>query len=510
LRSAGAASRLYRTLARREAAAAVRCPDSGEEHLEVRGAAPALASAAAVQRLLRRGGFSTFCFPARCAWGTGGAPTQAAAADGEYLQAGRDAARRGLTIARTYLVRDPAQLDDPCYLRMVNEDARAGIEPLYLLDRQLPSHYPRDFGLWDGELYAETCFAAGAAAAGPALAGCRYFRDARQLHDACDLEREVRRVASRCTGLPSEDSLLAESIGEQHRQALALCGKGASGGSCAWYHGSWHLLRACGVVVTPAWHADFYASHLHAIASECIAVRGRARILICGLADYGMLYHLIAAVGPRLLGRCEIDLLDLCEVPLRMARWLAERLRRGPGATVIPLGELHRRDLLAGELPAGGYDLIVSDAFVTRFESLADKARVAAEWCRLLRPGGSVVTTIKFCSYFDEFPPSAMWRRRFVERALERRPGYVPVTELEGLAREYAGRVHSFPFPDAARVRRFLRALAGLELASFRVDGDGSGAISTPFARVVLRRGAVERPAQATRRRTLRPASMSR
>jgi SAM-dependent methyltransferase len=478
--------RLYRRAARQAPEGVVRCPATGEEHLEYRGAERALAGACRIQRLLRRGGFAAFYYPARTAWGAEQVP---GAPEGEYWRACRDAAGRGRKIVRVYVVREPLQLDDGCLLRMVNEDARAGIESLYLPEWKIPSHYPRDFAIWDDELYAESCFTPGAA--GLELAACRLFRDARHLADADELRRGILRAASRCTGLPSEDSLLAESVGEQYRMALELCrADGAGSESCSWYHGSWHLLRACGVVVTPAWHRDFYAASIHEAVRRRIEARGKAAILISGLADYGMLYHVAAAVGPNLIGKCEIDLLDLCEVPLRMGRWLQERVQRSPAGLRIPLRGLLRQDLLSGRLPAAAYDLIVSDAFITRFERLADRKKVVEEWRRLLAPGGFAVTTVKFCSFFDEFPPSAMWRRRFVERALERRPPYVPSGELAGLAHEYARRLHSFPFPDVAHVRDFLASFAGLELRTCRIDGEGSEVIGTPFAQVVLCRRA--------------------
>jgi hypothetical protein len=470
---------LYHRLLERVGADLVRWVGTCEEHLELRGAERVLASAVHLVHHVCRGGFALFYYPANPSW-------QAALAD-EYWQACRDAARRGRKIVRVYVLQERSQLDETGFLRMAGADLRAGIEALYLLEQDIPSHYPRDFALWDDELYAEACLSPGPG--GLELTACRCFQDERHLADARELQRRVLRVAARCTGLPSEEALLRESVVEQRRAALQWCrGDGNGRESCAWYHGSWHLLRACGVVVTPAWHERFFARGIRESAAACIAEKGKAAILISGLADYGMLYHVVAAMGPRLIEQCEIDLLDLCEVPLRMGCWLQERLRRSPAELRVPLRNLLSRNILDGTLPAAGYDLIVSDAFITRFEKLPDKRQVVEEWLRLLAPGGRVVTTIKFCSFFDDFPPSQMWRRRFVERALEKRPAYVPPDELESLADEYARRVHSFPFPDADRIRGFLSGIAGLEVAMFELDEERGDVVGTPFAQVVLRR----------------------
>lgn len=478
-----AVASLYRRLLERGFGGSVRRAGTPEEHLEVRGAANVVESAAFTQGLLRHGGFSTFYYPAHASWASDGLP---AAPDGEPWQSGRESARRGARLTRVVVLERRAQLDDAWLLRLINQDAGAGIETFHVLAEEIPSHYPRDFAVWDDEVYVEACLGRGEG--GQELAACRYFQDGKHLSDARELQRGILRVAARCSGLPSEESLLAESVEEQYRTALQWCRGNGGRETCAWYHGSWHLLRACGVVITPAWHRAFFAGSIHSIVSRCLETRPRARILVSGLADYGMLYHLLAGVGPLLLPRCDIDLLDLCEVPLRMCRWLEERLRRSPAQIEVPLRHLHQQDILASALPAGAYDLIVSDAFITRFEQAADKRRVVEEWLRLLAPGGQAVTTIKFCSFFDEFPPSEMWRRRFVERALEKRPPYVPAAELERLAHEYARRVHSFPFPDPARIRAFLSEIPQLEVPRLEVDDDRSGVIGTPFARVVLQR----------------------
>jgi hypothetical protein len=120
-------------------------------------------------------------------------------------------------------------------------------------------------------------------------------------------------------------------------------------------------------------------------------------VLISGTADYSMLAHVVAASGDRAI---DAHVVDLCRTPLQACRWFAQHNKLRVG--------LHEADLTdekcatklltnsaQGDRRKGpAFDLIVTDAFLTRFTSDVVPA-VLANWARLLKVGGSVVTTVR-------------------------------------------------------------------------------------------------------------------
>jgi hypothetical protein len=178
---------------------------------------------------------------------------------------------------------------------------------------------------------------------------------------------------------------LLESADLLHSLAKFSCtGHQVDHEGCAWYHGSWQYLRLFNMVSSPNWHAEFYELWLH----RQLRPYPNPRALITGSADYAMLAFLLAAVEKP--AQLDAHIVDLCLTPLLANRWLAERL----GVEVTT----HQADIIVDTAhlaaTAGSFDLIVSDAFLTRFPP-ADARRVMSCWRRLLRPGGSVVTTIR-------------------------------------------------------------------------------------------------------------------
>jgi hypothetical protein len=172
--------------------------------------------------------------------------------------------------------------------------------------------------------------------------------------------------------------------------------------SCSWYHGTWQYLRLFDMVSSPSWHSAFYQKWLAA----GLAGAGPSRVLITGTADYSVLAYVIAAArsvgkigpdgepaGPQL----NAHVMDLCPTPLNACRWYADRFQLDI--------KLHEADILddtrtlvgrvCGDAkPEQRFDLIATDAFLTRF-SRDELDRVLDNWKALLRPGGYVVTTVR-------------------------------------------------------------------------------------------------------------------
>src|SRR5262245_27213965 len=169
----------------------------------------------------------------------------------------------------------------------------------------------------------------------------------------------------------------------KERGGMEAWAKGQNGNgnayTCDWYHGTWQLLRLLNMVATPPWY-EFYNQALTTV----LRAKPAAEVLVSALADYGMLatlHEAVVAAG----ASPTITICDICETPLRSARWYADR----HGFEV----RLVRDDLLTSpELPLHGFDLVVTDELLTVLPS-EDKPQIVARWKEFLRPGGVVVTT---------------------------------------------------------------------------------------------------------------------
>ena len=150
--------------------------------------------------------------------------------------------------------------------------------------------------------------------------------------------------------------------------------------SCCWYHSVWQYLRLMNMVSTPSWHHDFYISNLKASLQKI----PYPKILISGAADYSSLSYVVR-VMELLKKDGHYDVLDLCESPLFACKWYAKRKN-------IPLctKKMSIFDLNSCE----EYDLICTDAFLTRFPK-EQISSILSIWYKALKEYGYVVTTVR-------------------------------------------------------------------------------------------------------------------
>lgn len=239
--------------------------------------------------------------------------------------------------------------------------------------------------------------------------------------------------------------------------APGLCRRDpATGTDCAWYHGLWPSLRALGVVTTPATHAAFFAEVLGARAGE----GGAPRVLVSGGADHATAALMLDAC--RRTGQsADITFVDICETPLLLAAAFAA----GVGARLTTVCS----DILAFEAE-DPFDVVCTHSFLGYFAP-PERARLAARWRALLRPGGAVVTIHRVRPGAGVAPVGfgADEARAFetkTRRAAEREGGGLGIgsAALAAAARLYAERfrIHPVASEDA------LRAL--FADAGFRVD----------------------------------------
>ena len=169
---------------------------------------------------------------------------------------------------------------------------------------------------------------------------------------------------------------LAESALLAHQWAQSSCCKDGENAGCAWYHGSWQVLRLLGVFNSIRSDDDFIFRELDAALSH-----GATRFLISGAADYALLAR-ISESAARHKVTPEITVVDQCKTPLELNRWFARRA----GLEI----EIQQADILQYDNP-GRFDLVCTHSFLSYFDQTARNS-LAAAWWNCLATGGVVLT----------------------------------------------------------------------------------------------------------------------
>lgn len=250
----------------------------------------------------------------------------------------------------------------------------------------------------------------------------------------------------------SEDLEQAAALARE--RAPGLCRRDPNtGASCDWNHGLWPTLRLLGIVTEPALHGEFLRSALASLEGE------RPRVLLSGAADHALLEQALAA----LVGRTpEITVLDLCETPLMLNRWFAERAGIGI--------ETRRSDIL-GFGDQQPFDAVCTHAFLGNFDQ-AQRVALVAKWRALLRPGGRVITVNRLRPGSEPqwiaFSTDQLWAfRDRVEEAGKARGLHFP--RLGRAAEAYAGRRAIFPLQSAENLRTLFEE-GGFDIASLTLS----------------------------------------
>jgi len=287
---------------------------------------------------------------------------------------------------------------------------------------------------------------------------------------------------------------------------------------CLWYHGPWQYLRLFDMVSSPSWHAEFYADELRKQFSA-----GARRVLISGAADYTTLAFVLdaarAVFGAALPKALGIHVLDMCQTPLLACKWYAGRL--GLRDRV----HLHHADITdgffatyTGNAENSRFDLIVADAFLTRFDAVTAR-RVAHAWGGLLTPDGIVLTTVRLhprndYRVHDSDDLAAEERCRVTDptddfelRLRERAAGWrgmlaIDLDDLSRAGREYAMKMKSHDLGDAHDIAEIFHSerFNVTRCDAGRVDGE---LIGTEYLRIAATRrpavdGSAHRPQSST------------
>jgi len=210
---------------------------------------------------------------------------------------------------------------------------------------------------------------------------------------------------------------------------------------CTSYHYIRPILRRINAVTSPYSHYDFYETAVSEAAQNLEYVE----VTISGSADYSWLLE----GSPLLEGlarsetRANIHIIDGCHTPtnfsLRAAEFLSDCTVKGSTQN-IPKS-------LSGE---SNSDLIITDAFLTQFESPCDRMAVLREWKRCLKLGGLVITTAQIAR--DNYTRNAATTNNFVDNVV----GLYMCSEypdrLMMSGDEFAKEVEQYALPTKSRV----------------------------------------------------------
>lgn len=220
---------------------------------------------------------------------------------------------------------------------------------------------------------------------------------------------------------------------------------------CSWYHGAWQYMRLMDLVSTPTWHDRFYRTSFEASLRQ----KPQARVLISGTADYSLFAYVVdVAIG---MGATpEIVVLDQCATPLFACRWYAKQ--RGFPVSIV------QADILEYcARHSGAFDLVTSDAFLTRFAPSV-VADVVRGWAGLLKDEQSrVITTIRLHGATTVVRDEEKAISDFVTRARGRLPrwrGFIrkAPSEIVALSEAYIRRMVSNRHGEDADIERLLEA----------------------------------------------------
>lgn len=296
------------------------------------------------------------------------------------------------------------------------------------------------------------------------------------------------------------ESHLANTCNIMYKIALEHCKADfVDEDSCFWYHSIWQYLRLLDCVSSPDWHTDFYTASIKEFIQENDS--SSVDILISGCADNSMLYVITSALSeiiaerPDLRGR--IVAIDLCNTPLIICRnwWNAEKEKsygkHDNYSRIFQKVEFTTVEKNIFTYSGCSFDLIVTDAFLTRFQK--DSAiSLLQHWKGLLKDSGQVITTVRLHTE----PPLSLNKRyvqifSFVKKVLDK---YTQCSDYIGLslsqikykAYVYAVKMTSHSLGDANEIENMMKQCFNIVNADIRMT---PGELSpTDYGHYVLRK----------------------
>lgn len=438
-----------------------------------------------VFQLLKKGGFATYLVPLNSYWKS----------DDKYSQECRLATKiRRAEINRVFILPSPDSLFSESLRDHIKQDEDAGIRTYIAFADNIPNKDAiQDFGIWDDELLC--LIEAGMVGGETQVKGCTFGRDKTSLDKARLWQDTIMSVSQPATKLLNSIDELSDVTKLMIRSAdlMRMHSKRYCHGSyltnqnssCEWYHSSWQYLRLLGLVSTPDWHSEFYSRALSNAFNS-----GARDVLISGLADYAILDQVVKAIPPKLLKDIIISVLDICWTPIEICRWY-DRWYEEESETHINL-RYNQRDAIHTDYNDNTFDLITTDAFLTRFIK-EEREKLIKEWYRILKPSGKIITTARLTTHasVNKVTTTEGERDSFVERvklAIEStKPWLRPLENtISRLAYDYARNITSHPIESAESIKKlFNKFEVNVEIGVTAGEFEGA----TNYARIIATKG---------------------
>ena len=425
---------------------------------------------------LKWGGFATYLAPISGYW----------TLNKEYLEEGRKVARDGKkSIERVYILPTYVSLFSSELRSLISEDEKCNVKTWVAFSTQIRKEAVRDFGIWDGEVLCLIDTVENPQG-GTDVRGCLFTKDPTEIGTGKYWKDEILKVSYSGKKLIEElskadenECLLSISADIMENYAEIHCrGSYVNRENCSWYHTSWQYLRLLDLVSTPFWHNDFYIKHIQ----QEMTVRNANRILISGAADFGMLQHVYKA-SKEITIKPDITILDLCRTPLDICRWFLDRYMSDYSINFV------QKDAKNTDFKDGTFDIIVTDAFLTRFKE-SDRKEFVDEWARILKRSGVIITTIRLNNGKNREMKSKLGDvRQYIQKAevkLKKKELLLPLKDkIKDKAKLYAENIISYPFRDEDAIKKIF---CNFEVTIEVGKTPGEMAEQTTYARVVARK----------------------
>ena len=235
---------------------------------------------------------------------------------------------------------------------------------------------------------------------------------------------------------------------------------------CSWYHHNWMLLRSLGLVSNPFWHTGFYTEQI-----TTSMTRENSSVLVLGTADFSMplLCHIV--------GIKSLEICDICKTPLNVCDEAA-KLR---GFSWITF----QRDVFDGF--ERKYDMIVNDAFLTRFDCGEKRAVLKKIFDALSEKGFYITTVRKGWNGGQAVIPGPEQMEGFVDRAIQCAVRFdMDVESVKHAAGSYINKMISFPVQNKESLSELAEGLFTVKICN--AIGVVGECLPTQYYQVVLQK----------------------
>lgn len=332
---------------------------------------------------LQVGGKSIFILPGRKGWNP----------ETEYFKATRDAAKRGNSITRIFLIPNEYYLREPLLQKHYQLDKASGIKIEFaVINSMMPpeTQFPLspgtlDFGIWDNELVSYILYnhELGDQPLPDEWVVSRREEDILIANKNWEIVNDLPRLILSQTNTISFK--LKESFLQSAPLAIMLGDYLCKGDllditSCAWYHKIHQILKILELIPSSLGHEKFLTTEL--TLTEYKSDDAENNILICGASDYEILAYVIAANSNKI--HPKITIVNLCPTPINLCLWYAAQ----NGITVSVINE----NPLNLETDTK-YDIITTENLLSMVAN-DHRLKLLQKWWSLLSDEGKLVLSL--------------------------------------------------------------------------------------------------------------------